>query len=220
MPPEIAPDKQESTSEDLDLGIDPIAPVRMKPAAFARWLGVSKQAVSVWIKKEWVSTFADGTLDPVRAIEELDRNKGLKNIRAGIFRRFSKEAYALRLRVEEVQTMFKVCSLEKRNVEQSLAQVNQGLREVFNELLVVGAWQELFCEAIEALGLQQRAANPEDWSLLIESTFEKCGDAARSKVAESRSDIINAMDMVHIYHLIQAAPTSCVSGDTRPSDEC
>lgn len=64
--------------------------VRILPAEFARLMNVSKQTVSVWIRKGFITLYADGRLDVTSAIQQLLRNTDPGRLRA----RFLKAAIA------------------------------------------------------------------------------------------------------------------------------
>lgn len=60
--------------------------VRVRPAQFARMAGVSKQAVSMWIKEGKVTIGPDGLLDPVIASRQVFERTDPARLRARVFR--------------------------------------------------------------------------------------------------------------------------------------
>lgn len=56
--------------------------IKMKPAEFARLIGVSKQAVSVWIKDGKIDIFPNGYLNPDKAIKQLLKNTNPAKLRS------------------------------------------------------------------------------------------------------------------------------------------
>lgn len=55
--------------------------IRLRPSQFARMMGCSKQAVSIWIRKGKISLGIDGRMDPSQAIAQLLRNSNPNQIR-------------------------------------------------------------------------------------------------------------------------------------------
>lgn len=60
--------------------------VRLRPAEFARCIGVTKQSVSRWIKNNTVTLGADGRLNPTAAMRQLLRTGDPGRIRARLVR--------------------------------------------------------------------------------------------------------------------------------------
>lgn len=60
--------------------------MRVTPAVFAGMCGVTKQSVSRWIKKGWVTLGVDGRLDPVAATRQYLSHADPKRVRARVFR--------------------------------------------------------------------------------------------------------------------------------------
>lgn len=71
--------------------------VRVRPAEFARLLGVSKQTVSIWIRDGKVTINAlDGLLDVRRAIQDVLRNTDPGRLRSRVLRQAVTDALDLR----------------------------------------------------------------------------------------------------------------------------
>ncbi|MBL8448198.1 MAG: hypothetical protein JNJ44_12380 [Zoogloeaceae bacterium] len=60
--------------------------MRVRPAQFARMCGVSKQAVSQWVKEGKVTIGPDGLLDPVVASRQVFERTDPGRLRARVFR--------------------------------------------------------------------------------------------------------------------------------------
>lgn len=60
--------------------------VRVRPVDFAKLCGVSKQAVSAWIKEGKITIYPDGTLDPKKAAKEYIQNSNPARVKASIFK--------------------------------------------------------------------------------------------------------------------------------------
>lgn len=102
------PKTDPETLENLRPSILPFDPaelvaMRVKPAQFARMSGVSKQAVSVWIKEGKVTLGPDGLLDPVVASRQVFERTDPARLRARIFRDAVAPYADLQKRVKELE---------------------------------------------------------------------------------------------------------------------
>ena len=77
--------------------------IRIRPADFARICGVSKQAVSNWIKIGKITLFPDGTLDPRKAAQQVINNTAPGRLRARIFKLSFDEAAQNRAKIKSLQ---------------------------------------------------------------------------------------------------------------------
>jgi len=204
MPPETPENPTASPSKPFDFYSDPIAPVRMSQAAFARWLQVSKQTVSTWVKKEWITTFTDGTVDPVRAIQELDRNKGLHKIRAGIFQLFSKEAYALRMETAARGTRIQWMTGEAIEANKRIHNLEAGLSECLAAALDLGTSLEVFRQAVEGLRAETRGLSDDAWRVAIDELFDQVMDESIDQVATDPESAMKALDLAQFAELLAA----------------
>lgn len=70
------------------LPFDPadLVALRVRPAQFARMVGVSRQCVSQWIKQGKVTLGPDGRLDPAQATREVIERTDPARLRARVFR--------------------------------------------------------------------------------------------------------------------------------------
>lgn len=96
-----APVERVSTSAPLPFDPADLAQsLRVNQAAFARMTGVSRQTVSMWVKKGKIkSVYPDGTLDPRRAAQEIICSTDNARIRAKVFKVATEDAQALRVRL-------------------------------------------------------------------------------------------------------------------------
>lgn len=81
-----------------------VAGLRLLPAELSRFLGVSKQTVSRWIKSGKVRIGPDGRVDPVDAVRGVVASTDLDKLRARILRAAAEPVEAMRERVERLQT--------------------------------------------------------------------------------------------------------------------
>lgn len=77
--------------------------LRVRQSDFARLCGVSRQTVSVWVRKGKIkSVLPDGTFNPRQAAREVITSTEPARLRAKIFRIASEDAAALRRRVADL----------------------------------------------------------------------------------------------------------------------
>lgn len=77
--------------------------IRVRPASFATMCGVSRQSVSQWVKKGWITLGPDGLVDPVAATRQLLSRTDPSRIRARIFREALEPLGALRARIQSLE---------------------------------------------------------------------------------------------------------------------
>lgn len=79
------------------------AGIRLLPAQLARVCGVSKQAVSCWIKKGRIVLGTDGRVDPRQAFDRLAATGDISKLRMKILEPFRKEITELRSQVADLE---------------------------------------------------------------------------------------------------------------------
>ena len=95
-----------STTRPSLLPFDPadLMAMRVKPADYARMCQVSRQTVSKWIKKGWVTLGLDGLLDPVVASRQLLSKADPSRLRARVFKDATSTMKELRARILSLET--------------------------------------------------------------------------------------------------------------------
>lgn len=127
--------------------------IRVKPAVFARLCGVSRQAVSLWIKGGKISLLPGGFIDPARAIKQLLASGDPTRMRAWLFR-YADDTAALRERIA--------------GLEQDLEQARQMI-ESLNALLREGERiEDTFIKSIIGAASALRGADDEQFGQIIE----------------------------------------------------
>jgi hypothetical protein len=119
------------------LSFDPrdLMGMRVRPAAFARLCGVSRNAVSQWCRKGLVTLGPDGLLDPVRAVRELMRRGDPKVIRARVFRVALSDLEDNRKRLEDARTQLECLEAQLAEARE-LARLFGAMVDAMPELLV------------------------------------------------------------------------------------
>ena len=77
--------------------------LRLTRAEFARFLGVSKQAVGEWVTSGKISLGADGRLDPRQAVSQLLRNTDPARLRARVLEPLARDIGKLQQRVADLE---------------------------------------------------------------------------------------------------------------------
>lgn len=76
--------------------------VRVRPVDFAKLCGVSKQAVSMWIKEGKITIYPDGTLDPKKAAKEYIQNSDPARVKASIFKVITDDVDTLKKEIQQL----------------------------------------------------------------------------------------------------------------------
>lgn len=127
-----------------------LAGIRVRPADLSRLLGVSKQAVSAWVKDGRIILGADGRVDPRDAVNRLIATGNPARLRALFLKPLVTELDSARRRIRDLeQTCIDAKDDAKFNEESA-----SGLLEVFDVLgnLLEAEWQAI-CEQPSSRGL-------------------------------------------------------------------
>jgi hypothetical protein len=103
---ENADEKPPSDGTTAQLCFDPAIltqGIRVRPATFARMVGVSRQTVSGWVKQGKVTLYPDGTLDPARAAKQVINNSDPARLRAKLFKTAVSDVASLQRRVAQLE---------------------------------------------------------------------------------------------------------------------
>ena len=82
---------------------DLVRGIRVRPAQFARMCGVSRQAVSQWVKAGKILLYPDGTFDPAVAARRVIEYTDPGRLRAKVFRVISNDASTMRGRINQLE---------------------------------------------------------------------------------------------------------------------
>lgn len=91
-----APDLSEIRPSLLPFDPAELTAVRVRPAAFAKLVDVSRQTVSMWAKKGIITLGPDGRLDPAVAARQVFERSDPAKLRARVFKTASMSMDALR----------------------------------------------------------------------------------------------------------------------------
>lgn len=109
--------------------------IRVKPATFARMVGVSKQCVSQWVKSGKVTLFPDGTLDPARAAKQVIDNSDPARLRARVFKTAMDDVGALRRRIGSLEAELAE-ALERTAFLEQFSRNQDDAERIFVRLLI------------------------------------------------------------------------------------
>lgn len=87
----------------LSLSFEEVGRLRVRPAEFARMVGVSRQSVSEWIRDGKVRLGADGRLDPQVAAREVVARSDPARLRARVLRAAVEDSGTLRRRIADLE---------------------------------------------------------------------------------------------------------------------
>lgn len=154
--------------------------VRIRPSEFARLMGVSKQAISCWIRDGKISINPiDGRLDVQAAIQQVLKNTDPGRLRARVLRQAVEDVQGLRNAAAEAETRAESLERERDILRQRL-QLVEGDAEHTDRLLV---W---LVEGIKARESELRATpDSQAWAALLTQIEQ---DAAANALGEGEGE--------------------------------
>jgi len=151
--------------------------MRIRPAEFARLLGVSKQCVSHWIRDGKIAqpSQLDGRIDVQRAIQSVLRNTDPGRLRSRVLRQAVDDAQALRAnlaraedRAEAAEAALREAQSKTRHLDEWIAASDRSAK-IFMDLIVqhadelrdtpTEAWPELL-DGLESVAIDAADGNP------------------------------------------------------------
>ena len=147
--------KPETTGKTAHLGFESSedamrAGIRVRPADLARLFGVTKQAVSSWVKDGRIVLGADGRADPREAVNRLIATGDPNRLRAVFLKPLCTELAAGRLKISQLEQALEA-SQENEAFQTSAALQLLAITDALPDLLE-SAWPVL-CAAPENEGL-------------------------------------------------------------------
>ncbi|MHB1246705.1 MAG: MerR family transcriptional regulator [Sulfuriferula sp.] len=151
--------------------------IRVRPAEFARLLGVSKQTVSTWIRDGKVTINAlDGLLDVRRAIQDVLRNTSPGRLRSRVLRQAVTDALELRENLARAEDRATAAEDRAASAEAALVEAQLQIDHLESWVADGDAHAEVFhallIENAEAL----RAASPEAWPEILGDLSNRAWD--------------------------------------------
>jgi predicted transcriptional regulator len=169
--------------------------IRVRPAEFARLLGVSKQAVSTWIRDGKVTINAlDGLLDVRRAIQDVLRNTSPGRLRSRVLRQAVTDALELRENLARAEDRAEIAEAALQGAQEQVAHLE---RWVADGDAHADTFRALLIEHAEAL----RAHAPEAWEQAIDALSDAAWDVVDPETAEDGlADFIAGSEAVRAIH--------------------
>lgn len=137
--------------------------LRLTRAEFARFLGVSKQAVSEWVTAGKISLGADARLDPRQAVSQLLRNSDPARLRAKVLAPLVRDVGLMQKKVSDLECALAAADENASFHEESAGELAEQLNALDHHLreeravLValpadkvidgIAAWLERVCDA-------------------------------------------------------------------------
>lgn len=146
--------------------------IRVRPAEFARMLGVSKQTVSVWIRDGKVTINAlDGLLDVRRAIQDVLRNTSPGRLRSRVLRQAVTDALQLRENLARAEDRAEAAEAALRDAQQTIAHRDEWIVTTERAAAI---FKTMLVNAADEL----RAASTADWPAILNRIELDADDAA------------------------------------------
>lgn len=144
--------------------------IRVRPAEFARMLGVSKQSVSTWVKQGKVTiNTMDGLLDVRRAIQDVLRNTSPGRLRSRVLRQAVTDALELRENLARAEDR---AGIAEAALREALAQIAHLERWTADGDAHADTFRALLVEHAETL----RATPPEAWAQTVSDLSDAAWD--------------------------------------------
>ncbi len=109
--------------------------VRVNRSGLAKMLGVSKQAVSTWVKRGLITVGVDGLINPREAVQQLMRNADPSRLRARVLRPLVQDVGTLQRRVTQLEAELAAARVEIEEL-QYLADLDEAQWFRFRVLLL------------------------------------------------------------------------------------
>jgi hypothetical protein len=163
--------------------------MRIRPAEFARLLGVSKQCVSHWIRDGKIAqpSQLDGRIDVNRAIQSVLRNTDPGRLRSRVLRQAVDDAQALRANLARAED-------RAAAAEAALREAQIKTREALSDARHRDAWiascdrsAEIFKDLIVQHADELRDTPTEAWSEMLDALETVAIDAADGNQIEAEA---------------------------------
>lgn len=146
--------------------------VRLRPAEFARCIGVTKQSVSRWISDGKVTLGADGRLNPTAAMRQLLRTGDPGRIRARLVRQAFADMGDLRAQAVRADDLERKVALLEEQIEVERFSADQDYE-------TLEGWLDEFRRRIAETHPDARTALDADaWRLYVSETLTRVMEAS------------------------------------------
>ena len=162
--------------------------LRVRPAEFARLLGVSKQCVSIWIREGKIGqpNQLDGRIDVQRSIQDVLRNTSPGRLRSRVLKQAVSDALELRENLARVEDRAEIAEAALRDAKASLDSLERWSADGDAHAY---AFHALLIEQAETL----RAAPPEAWAQTLTDLSNAAWDVVDVAAGLELNDIPDRM---------------------------
>lgn len=162
--------------------------IRVRPAEFARLLGVSKQTVSVWIRDGKVTANAlDGLLDVRRAIQDVLRNTDPGRLRSRVLRQAVTDALELRENLARAEDRAEAAEAALRERVSKIEFLEKWSTDADRSLEI---FQRLIVEQADRL----REASADEWPAILQELSDAADLEVNPLDDDDLADFINAVE--------------------------
>ncbi|WP_231363217.1 MULTISPECIES: hypothetical protein [unclassified Thioalkalivibrio] len=154
---------------------EPDMGVRVRPADFARMLGVSRQTVSRWVQEGKVLVDPSGRLDPVKATERVLQQSSPGRLRAALLKPVMDDMAGLRTQLQEA-----TARADDAEVRAAEAAADVAMLEAAGDRFIANVADRL--ETLAALGDREAARTALD-DLYMDALDAVCGLQAPGELA-------------------------------------
>lgn len=144
----------------LPFALDELVSMRLNQSQFAKAVGVSKQAVSDWVKNGVVTLGADGLLDPVRASREVFEKTDPARLRARIFKTLARDSHQLIAQNRELRDQVRILSADCEQLRAGLEAATRHRMHSDEIADRLSAYQAAILENLLDLAVSE---DPESW---------------------------------------------------------
>lgn len=162
--------------------------LRVRPAEFARLLGVSKQCVSIWIREGKIGqpNQLDGRIDVQRSIQDVLRNTSPGRLRSRVLKQAVSDALELRENLARVEDRAEIAEAALRDAKESLDYLERWIADGDAH---ASAFHALLIEQAETL----RAVPPEAWAQTLADLSDAAWDVVDVAAGLELNDVPDRM---------------------------
>ncbi|WP_024328318.1 hypothetical protein [Thioalkalivibrio sp. ALR17-21] len=186
--------------------------LRVRPAQFARMLGVSRQSVSRWIQQGKVLVDPSGRLDPVKATERVMQHADPARLRATLLKPVMDDMAGLRTELQEATARADRAEQRAEAAEVRAERAAARADEAEANVSMVEAAGDRFIDAV-VTRLQQLAAleDPETARAQLEDLYMEALDAAAQEQAAAAAPAVESADASADATEFEAGPSLDIS---------
>lgn len=167
--------------------------LRIRPAEFARLLGVSKQCVSIWIRQGKIGqpNHLDGRIDVQRSIQDVLRNTSPGRMRTRVLRQAVTDALELRENLARAEDRAEIAEAALREAQKSLDGLERWSADGDAH---AEAFRGLIIEHAESL----RSAPIEAWAQTLDDLSDAAWDVVDTANGIGPDDLRNSLESWHL----------------------